>query len=173
MVIRADAADGDLLAVQTATLFVLTDSGRILHENAPDRSPAPRLYLAGCASGNVVRIRYNVAVHTALAIERLAADEPPLVDPSIAPVHLDDYVRLLASEAPVQRATPGLIWHFPDDFQYGHEVTLVSSDTGDGDRLLARLADQGMSPPLAALGFASVSDFWPPWCAALHQGEIA
>src|ERR1700704_5134757 len=112
MVIRSDAADGELLAVQTATLFVLTDSGRIQHENAPDRSPAPRLYLAGCASGNVVRIRHDVGAQTALAIERLAADEPPMADPNIPPVLLDDYVRLLASEGPVQRSTPGLIWRF-------------------------------------------------------------
>jgi len=36
---------GDLIAVQVATLFETTATGRILYDNAPDRSAGPRLYL--------------------------------------------------------------------------------------------------------------------------------
>src|SRR6266571_3926690 len=42
-----------------------------------------------------------------------------------------------------------------------------------GDMLLARLASEGVPPPLSALGFSSASDFWPPWCVALKDGDIA
>ena len=54
-----------------------------------------------------------------------------------------------------------------------HDVTLVSSGTPEGDRLLTRLADQGMPQALVALGFVDASELWEPWCLALHQGEIA
>jgi hypothetical protein len=39
------ANDDDLLAIQVATLFVLTDSALILQVNAPDRTAGPRFYL--------------------------------------------------------------------------------------------------------------------------------
>jgi hypothetical protein len=47
-----DFGDGELLAIQVVTLFVLAEYGRILHENDPERSADPRLYLAGCELGN-------------------------------------------------------------------------------------------------------------------------
>jgi len=56
--------DRDLLRMHLSTGFVLTGSGRILHDNAPDRSAGPRLYLAGGSSGNVVRLRHDVGDRT-------------------------------------------------------------------------------------------------------------
>ena len=187
--------DADLLALDVATLFVLNSSGRILHDNAPDRSPGPRFYVGGCASANLVRIRHDVGADTAQALERLAAAEPPCRHPDSRPIHLDDYVRLLAAEAPVENARSGLTWTFASappaasapSFlgmpslarapRSGGEanamVCMVASGTPEGDRLLARLADEGMPNSLVALGFTSLNDFWPPWCAALQHDEIA
>ncbi len=62
--------DRYLLLMYLSTGFVLTDSGHILHDNAPDRSAGPRLYPAGCTSGNVVRLRHDVGEATARAFER-------------------------------------------------------------------------------------------------------
>lgn len=169
---RPDTGDGDLLAIHVAMLFVLTESGRVQHENDPDRPAGPRLYLAGCESGNVVRIRHDVGEETARAIDALVADEPPLGAPDSTPLHIDDYVELLAAEAPVKQSA-GLIYCFPDRIEYEHDVTLVSSDTPEGGRLHARLADHGMPQALAALGFVAATDIWAPWCVALHQGEVA
>ncbi len=107
MITRPDIGDGDLLAIEVATLFVLTESGRIQHENDPDRSAGPRLYLAGCESGNVVRIRHDVGEQTARAIDALVADEPPFSDPDSTPLHLDDYVELLAAEGRSSNGAPG------------------------------------------------------------------
>ncbi|MGH2458180.1 MAG: GNAT family N-acetyltransferase, partial [Chloroflexota bacterium] len=50
---------------------------------------------------------------------------------------------------------------------------LVCSETPEGDRLLARLAERCMPVALVALGFMGVGDFWAPWCAALRGDEIA
>ncbi len=106
--------DRDLLELHVGTGFVLTDSGRILHDNAPDQSAGPRLYLAGCSSGNVVRLRHDVGEGTARAIALLAADEPALHGSHSTPVHLDRYIQLLAAETPIQRWNAGLVWTFPD-----------------------------------------------------------
>ena len=108
MVPRADTRDPDLLAVQVATLFVLTESGRIQHENDPDRSPGPCLYLGGCESGNIVRIRDDVGEDTARAIGALVADEPPLSEPSGTPLYMDEYIKLLAAETPVEQSSINL-----------------------------------------------------------------
>ena len=170
---RRDSGDDELLAIQAATIFALTESGRIRRENDPERSLGPRLYLAGCESGNVVRIRHDVSDGTARAIDALVADEPPLRYPDSTPLHVDDYVALLASEAPVEQRSAGLIYRFPDHLAYEHDVTLVSSDTPEGDRLHARLADQGMPQALLALGFVAATDLWAPWCIALHEDEVA
>ena len=107
MFARPDNGDFDLLAIEVPTLFVLTDSDRIQHENDPDRSEGPRLYLAGCESGNVVRIRHDVGEETARAINAIVADEPSLRDPDSTPLHLGDYVALLAREAPVKQRSMG------------------------------------------------------------------
>ncbi|MBI4202850.1 MAG: GNAT family N-acetyltransferase [Chloroflexi bacterium] len=169
-----DTSDRNLLEIDVATLFVLTEGGRIQHVNDPPQSPGPRLYLGGCGSGNVVCIRHDVGKATAQAISTLASDEAPLRELDSVPIHLDDYIRLLASEVPVERWSVGLTYCFPGHLQYDHNVTLVTSGTPEGDRFLTnQAADQGMQQTLAALGFSGVSDLWAPWCIALYQGEIA
>jgi len=165
--------DRDLLATEIATRFAIGDSGRILYENAPDRSAAPRLYLAGCEAGNQVRLRHDVGEGTARAIELLVTDEPFLCDWGSIPVHLVEYVRLLASEAPVERWDSGLIWVFLDRLACEHDPALLGSESPEGDRLLRRIRECGMPEALSALGFVGVNDFWSPWCAALRDDEIA
>ena len=170
---KVEPGVSDLLSIEVATLFVLAESGRIHRENDADRSPGPRLYLAGCESGNIARLRHDVGDETARAITALVADEPPLRDPDSTPLHLDDYVALLAREAPVERQSAGLTYSFPDQFAYEHDVTAVSSDTPGGELLLGRLAKEGMPQTLTALGFVATTDIWAPWCIALHKGEVA
>jgi hypothetical protein len=159
-------SDGGLTAIEVATLFVHTPSGRILCENDPPRSTGPRLYIGGDESGNVVRIRHDIADDVAVAIVALAADEPPLCDPRGAPVHLDAYRELLEGGD----VSLGVTYVVPDDLAYSHHATLVCSGTAGGDDLLARVATDGMPPPLASMGYTT---FWEPWCVALHGDEIA
>ena len=168
-----DRDDRALLGLEVEALFVLADSGRPVRRSTPDRAAAARPRLAGCRSSNDVRIRYDVGEATAHAIERLAANEPPLYVPDSRPIHLDDYLELLAAEAPVGQWDPGLIWVFPDHLEYPHPARLVASDTREGDRLLARLCERGMPAALVDAGFADVGSLWAPWCVALDGGEIA
>jgi hypothetical protein len=165
--------DRDLLANRFANSFVLTESGRILRRNTPDQAAAGRFFLAGCASGNVVGIRHDVGADTARAMELLVADEPALRDPDSTPLHLDEYLRLLAAEAPVEEWHAGLIWTFLERLEYAHQVTLVGSDTPQGDRLLARLTERGVPERLVRQGFVDVGEFWAPWCVALDKDDIA
>src|SRR5579884_2927949 len=160
----------ELLALAMDTAFVLDEAGRVLYENAPDRSAAPRICLAGCATGNALRIRADVSQATASVLEALAADEPPLSAPRSTPVHQEAYIRLLDAEAPVAHVGHGLRWYVAEAFTYAHQVPLVGSDSPAGERLLARLWENGMPRALSDLGFVDPDEFWPPWCVALVDG---
>jgi hypothetical protein len=162
-----------LLGIQAATLFELTESGRLRRENSPDRSPAPRMWMGGSTEGNIVLIRDDVREETALAVEALASREPPMSEAESMPVHMNEYAELLGAEAPVEEVSRGLTHAFPDSFAYEHGARVVSSHTPEGARLLARLQSEGMPSGLVEMGFVDVCDFWPPWCAALDGGTIA
>ena len=166
--------DLDLITLQAATLFVLNAGGRIDRTNDPDNSTGPRLYMAGCRAGNIAHLRQDIEEETARAINDLIATEPPLVDPDAPPVHLDQYVDLLETDSPVRIGSPGLNYAFPPKFKYEHAAELVWSDTPEGDHLLSEVTGMNAMPEaLAAVGFRSEADFWPPWCVALQDGEIA
>lgn len=166
-------SDAELLAIHVDQLYTLTEGGRIGPEHGPDRSPGPRLYLGGCDVGNVARIGHEVGDETARALEALVVDEPPLRDRDSTPIHLDGYIELLAGEAPVEEQSLGLVYQLPNDLGYEHDVALIASGTPEGDRLLAGIADGGMPRAMVEVGFLSLDHFWPPWCVALHEGEIA
>jgi hypothetical protein len=53
-------SDAELLEIHFRTGFVFERSGRISTTNDPDRSPAPRFALFGCASGNAYGVRADV-----------------------------------------------------------------------------------------------------------------
>jgi RimJ/RimL family protein N-acetyltransferase len=169
--------DVELLAMEVATIFVLTDSGRIIRRNSPDARPdhasGPRLHLAGCASGNIIRLRHDVGEETAKAIESLVAHEPPLSLPESTPVHLTDYLRLLATKAPAEHSDLGLLWTFPEELVFDHPARLVASNTPEGDDLLAQITEQGMPDYLVTAGFVDVGEFWAPWCVAFEGNQIA
>ena len=166
-------AEASLLAVQFRTLFVLTNCGRIERENDPDHSPGPRLWLAGCVSGNVIGLRSDISDTVAAEIATIAATEPPFIDRNAPPKHLDRYVGLLSRDAPVARQSLGRIYELPHHLKYAHRVRLISDDSHAGRHFHAHLSADGMPDELAELGFRSLSDLWPPWCVALVDGKAA
>jgi hypothetical protein len=170
--VRSDRSDLELLAVESSTIFRLSETGRILRSYAPGQA-GPRLHLAGCAAGNVVRIRHDVGEETVRAIEPLAVEEPALNHRDSTPVHLDEYLRLLSAEAPVEKCEIGLVWTFSDRLGYKHPAPLVCSDTPEGDGVIARLDEHGMPQALFDTGFVDTGEFWAPWCVALDGNEIA
>lgn len=166
-------SDAELLAIQFQTAFVFERSGRILTTNAPDRSPAPRFVLFGCASGNVYGVRADVPDGVAAQLMNFAELEPPFVDQSGASRHLDRYMELLSRDAFVPEPRLGATYVLPNDIAYQHDARLICSGSVEGEGLRATLATRGVPAGLAEMGFVDVSEFWDPWCVALQHGEVA
>ena len=162
-----------LLALQAATSFVLSPAGRILRLNSPDEVAPPRMYLAGCAEGWIVRLRHDVDDATAAAIEALVAQEPPVTAPGETPRFAERYREILGVSEPLTDHNFGPIHLLPHGTMWRSEAVIVTQGTPQGDALVARLAKDGMPPSLVEAGFNDLSDFWEPWCVALAGGEIA
>jgi hypothetical protein len=166
-------SDTELLAIQFQTAFVLERSGLILATNDPDRSPAPRFAIAGCASGNIYGVRADVADGIAAQLMDLAASEPPFFDRLGTPRHLYRYIELLSYDAFMPQPRLEMSYVLPNDIAYQHDVRLICSDSQEGQELRAALATKGIPTGLAKMRFADVSDFWEPWCVAMHDAELA
>lgn len=163
----------DLLAIQLRTLFSLTNTGRIERENDPDSSPGPRLWLAGCASGNVVAVRYDVDDGVAAEIIAIAVSEPPFITCNNPPKYLDRYVELLSRETPASQQTFGLIYKLPHHLQHSSSlIELIDDQSEKGREFHEFVLSHGMPEGLAGLGFLSASDLWRPWCMGTVNGEV-
>jgi hypothetical protein len=142
-------SDAELLAIQFQTVFAFERPGRILTLNDPDRSPAPRFALAGCASRNIYGVRADVADGIAGQLMGLAASEPPFLDRLGTPRHLDRYIELLSRTAPVSQPHLEMTYVLPNDIAYQHEARLIRSDSQQGQELGATLATKGIPTGLA------------------------
>ncbi|HEU4534526.1 MAG TPA: hypothetical protein VFS00_10425, partial [Polyangiaceae bacterium] len=154
-------------------LFLTSASGRIERENDPDRSPGPRFWLAGCAAGNVFGVGAGVPERDAEELLALAATEPPWRAPRDRPRYFERYLALLARGGDVPRSAAGLLYALPHRATDEPAVALVDSESDEGRRLYDTLAREGLPVGLLKLGFRDVSEFWAPWCAALHDGRPA
>lgn len=163
------AADLLALEIDAATMFVLSPDGRIVHENEPGSPAGPRLFVGGCRDGQVVRVRRDVDAATAARIRELVEASPPWFDPDVPHPGLEELTALLAPAS----VSGAIIYRLPHGLVFAADAVFVAGGTPEGDRLLARLAEQGTPPLLAEAGFVGVDDFWAPWCVALVEGEIA
>jgi hypothetical protein len=161
------------LTVDAETLFVLSDTGRILRENDPDRSAGPRLFIAGCPQANLAWVRHDVAGDTARRVQSLAHDAPPWIDPDDRPQGFAEVVEMLQREAPIESMEVSLICTLPRQSVPDTGMTFVCSGTAAGRALLERLQAEGMPQHLIAARFVSARDFWEPWCVVLDGGAIA
>ncbi|MFI4973292.1 MAG: GNAT family N-acetyltransferase [Caulobacterales bacterium] len=162
-----------LLVVDVGCLFVTSTGGRLGRMNSPDRPRAPRLFFAGCAGGNLLRLRLDVSAETARRALALAEREPPWVDPAATPACLRGFIDLLSAQAAAEPAGAALIYRLPSGLDFDVPASIVRSGTPQGEQLLSRLAADGMPPALAQAGFVGAGDFWEPWCVALVGDEIA
>jgi hypothetical protein len=170
---RPKTDDAELLAIHFKTAFVFGHSDRISTRNDPDRSPAPRFALFGCASGNIHGVGADVTGGVAAQLMDLASSEPPFVGQPGGPKHLDRYIELLSCDAPVTKAPLEVTYVLPNYVAYQHDARLICSDSVEGKGLRRTLAKQGLPAGLVGMGFAEVSEFWDPWCVALECDEVA
>ncbi len=160
----------------------MSPTKRIERQNDPDRSPGPRLFLAGCPQGNLARVRYDIADEVAEQLLAISATEPPWRDPWVLPQCIGKLLDVLSNHAPSAIGSasrtpltvgPGVIYHLPNHLKYKHSATIVGGDSAQGAQMMARFAEQGFPSTLVEAGFKDVSDFWEPWVVALEDGEIA
>lgn len=157
------------LALDLGVTFALSPAGRILGENDPDGSPPPRLVLAGCRAGNRLAVRHDLDDLLARGLEALVARMPPWWDPDRPPDGVESLAALL--QAPPQPVH--VIHRLPNGLAPDPAVEIVAGEGPDGRRLAARLAREGLPAAQTGAGFLTLGDFWPPWCVALAEGEIA
>jgi hypothetical protein len=169
-------SDGDelrRLTVGIRTRFVLSDAGRILRENDPDRSAGPRLFIGGCPSGNQAHVRYDVSDRIAEPMLHLLAAEPPWLMPAARPLRFREVIELLAEEQPIASIDASLIYVLPPQQPAETAVRFICSGSDEGDALLEHFAKSGLPQHLVDAGFARIRDFWAPWCVALDADAIA
>ncbi len=66
-----------------------------------------------------------------------------------------------------------LIYHLPIQSVMTNDRTFVCSSTEEGERLLNTLEQTGLPKHMVEAGFASVRDFWAPWCAVMDGQTTA
>ncbi|HEV2364954.1 MAG TPA: hypothetical protein VGS12_12245 [Caulobacteraceae bacterium] len=162
----------ELLRADIKTLFVLSPSGRLVCENDPDRSPAPRFHLAGCARGNLVHVGEALEEPAAAELLALAAEEPPLTAFGQRPRHRRRYREILERGQRIEREFSGPIYALSSGARFAPAATLVWSATAAGVALMDVIERDGVPAGLRGLGFEDASHFWPPWCAATEAGEL-
>lgn len=129
--------------------------------------------MAGCGSGNVLRLGTDIVDEIAAKIETLAESEPPLAGAESRPQHLDRYLDMLGDGVAPMQATQELIYELPHALACKGGATLIASDSPEGQDLVQALSRRGMPEGLSSLGFRQIEDLWPPWCAAMVDGRIA
>jgi hypothetical protein len=161
----------DWLKIDYRTLFRLRPDGRIERENDPDCSPGPRFWLAGCADGNIFGVHADVPKNSNDELASLVAAEPPFTHPE-TPRYLNRYLSILGRYRPAAHNF-GLIYELPQSLPYRSDARLIGSDSEEARDFIHPLSPTGLCAGLFELGFRHVADFWPPWCVAVVDGEIA
>ena len=160
----------DLLRLEAATTFVLDDRRRILRENDPDQSPGPRVAFLSWAEGGVAHVRADLDDRVAAKIVDIFSAEPPWLSPDVLPNCLAEVLALLE---PTARVEGSLSYRMPNGLPVDGDGQWLDSGTGAGEAFLAELRRDGVPRHLVDAGFASVADFWPPWCVLIDDGVIA
>ncbi len=85
-------------ALQLQTLFFLDGEGRISGTRSPLPSPGPQFMLIRGMASCAWAVRQDLSPETALELDRLAQEEPPVSDFRDEPVHSERYSSLLGGE---------------------------------------------------------------------------
>jgi RimJ/RimL family protein N-acetyltransferase len=100
-------SDQELMKIHVEALFTHDANRRLRDINEPGGAPAPRFFLGRTAVGNIWRFRYDVPEALVEQLEILCADEPLTRDLRAKPKHYEAYIRLLQTDATVQRVWMG------------------------------------------------------------------
>lgn len=95
--------------------YIHDDRGRIISINQWDGGMAPRFYLGRTAAGNLWRFRADLPNEFVAELQALCEQEPVVSELTRPLKHLDTYIRLLASHAPIQKIWAGPAYWFATD----------------------------------------------------------
>lgn len=96
------------MQLHLSALYTCDGNGHMVGCNQFNGGPVPRLHLATTRDGNVCAFRADVPARLQTSLRRLVSREPPLTEARSAPVYQQEYLALLADDAPVEA-----IWHGP------------------------------------------------------------
>lgn len=151
-----------LAAVELATRFTLDARNAILTESPPDLSPGPLLFVAAVEPRVIA---FGQSVSQDLQARLAAIHDGDLTR------HIEDALEAL-SELGAVAASEGLSFLLSPQPPPPAPADLVCWGTAEGSALEARFV-AGMPKALVDQGFRSVADLWPPWCAAVIDGQVA
>ena len=100
------------MAMHVQALFTHNAPARLLCVNEPGGgAPAPRLFLGRTRAGNLWRLRADLPASLIEALEALCMDEPVGMAFHRPPRHIEAYVQLLETHAPVHTLGMGPAYH--------------------------------------------------------------
>src|SRR5262245_52278295 len=120
------------MAIHVQALFIHDSDSRLMLVNEPDGGgPAPRLYLGRTRMGNLWRFRADLPAILIEELEALCVDEPAPAEFSAAPRHIEEYLRLLETHAPVRKLYMGPAFHFTEYPEPSRTLQAITETYGD------------------------------------------
>jgi hypothetical protein len=105
----------ELVRARVEAMYRHDARSRIESINQWNGGIAPRLYLVRTALGRLYRFRSDLPDDLTAKLRELCDAEPAGSEPARAPTHQDEYVRLLTSQAPIERIWRGPAYVFTTD----------------------------------------------------------
>lgn len=149
----------ELMAIHVQALFIHDTNSRLLLVNEPDGGgPAPRLYLGRTRTGNLWRFRADLPASLIEELEALCVDEPAPAEFSAAPRHIEEYLRLLETHAPVRKLYIGPAYHFTEYPEPSRPLQAITETN-------AEMLRGGFEDLIAEL------PAWQPFLALVEEGR--
>lgn len=153
--------DQELMAIHVQALFTHDARSRLLSVNEPGGgAPAPRLVFGRTRAGNLWRFRADLPEILVEELEALCVDEPVGMEMELhhPPRHVEEYVRLLETHAPVHRRWMGPAYHFTEHLEPSRPLLAITETNaemlqGGFEDLVSELPD------------------WQPFLAVVEDGR--
>ena len=127
-------SDFELMVIQADTLFIHDAKGQLKFINepvAPEKYPAPRLFIGRTEVGSVYRFRYDLPTIICNQLEELILLASPPRGIAQQPDYLGTVKKILSSHAPVQRMYVGPAFRFPDSLNRTTGVVSVDKHNAE------------------------------------------
>jgi hypothetical protein len=124
--------DQELMAIHVRALFTHDARSRLLFVNEPGGgAPAPRLFFGRTRAGNLWRFRADLPEILVEELEALCVDEPVGMELHSAPRHVEAYVRLLETHAPVHKQWMGPAYHFTEHLEPSRPLLAITETNAE------------------------------------------